>query len=234
MNDFIALLSEPLKEVYAHFARFFPNVLAMLIIIVSGIIVALIIRTVLLKLLKAIKFNSWSDRTGLTASMRKWNLWTDPAAAVVSFIFWILVIMVFMAGFSALNIPAIDNLVSQFVLYIPRIISATLILALGYVVTGFVGWAVVISAVNRGYHVARLFADGVRIFLIVLFIAMALEQLQVAPGIVVAAFSIIFGGIVAALAISFGVGGIDAARRMIERESAEKRAAETKDDIEHI
>ena len=37
---------------------------------------------------------------------------------------------------------------------------------------------------------------------------MALEQLQVAPNIVVAAFSIIFGGIVIALAIAFGVGGI--------------------------
>jgi len=61
-----------------------------------------------------------------------------------------------------------------------------------------------------------------------------LEQLQVAPGIVLAAFSIVFGGIVAALAISFGVGGIDAARRMIERETVEKRADEAKDDIQHI
>jgi len=231
MKDFIALLSEPLREVSAHFARFFPNVLAMLIIIAAGIVAAFIIRRALLKLLEAIRFNSWSDRKGLTASMRKWNLWTDPAGAVVSFIYWILLIMVFMAGFSALKIPAIDNLVAQFVLYIPRIVSAVLILALGYIVTGFVGWAVVISAVNRGYHFARLFADAVRIFLIVLFIAMALEQLQVAPGIVVAAFTIIFGGVVLALAIAFGVGGIDAAKRIIERET---KNGSDKGDVEHI
>jgi len=39
---------------------------------------------------------------------------------------------------------------------------------------------------------------------------------------------------VLALAISFGVGGIDAAKRMIEQETAEKNTEEAKDDIQHI
>ena len=68
--------------------------------------------------------------------------------------------------------------------------------------------------------------------LIVLTLAMSLEQLQIAPGVVVAAFSIIFGGIVLALSIAFGVGGIDTAKRIIEKNSEEKR--ETKRDVEHI
>jgi hypothetical protein len=63
---------------------------------------------------------------------------------------------------------------------------------------------------------------------------MVLEELRVAPGIVLAAFSLIFGGIVLALAISFGVGGIDAAKRIIERETTTKRTEESKDTIEHI
>jgi Na+/H+-translocating membrane pyrophosphatase len=54
----------------------------------------------------------------------------------------------------------------------------------------------------------------------------------VAPSIVVAAFSIMFGGVVIALAIAFGVGGIDAARRIIEKGSEEKK--EEKGNIEHL
>jgi hypothetical protein len=61
---------------------------------------------------------------------------------------------------------------------------------------------------------------------------MALEQLQVAPNIVVAAFSIVFGGIVVALAIAFGVGGIDTARRVIEKGAAENKGG--KDDVQHL
>jgi len=60
-----------------------------------------------------------------------------------------------------------------------------------------------------------------------------MEQLQIAPGIVLAAFSIIFGGIVIALAIAFGVGGINAARRIIEKDIM-NNPDEKKDEIEHI
>ncbi len=232
MRNFIDLILEPLREVSADFVKFLPNLLAMLIIMLAGIIAARLIRAGLLKLLKAVNFDSWSDRMGLTAIMRKGDLWAKPSAAVGVFVFWLLIITALMAGLSALKIRAIDNLVSQFVLYIPRVLSAAVILVFGYIVTAFIGRAVLISAVNRGYHFAKLFAVAVRLLLIVLFVAMALEQLQVAPSIVVAAFSIIFGGIVLALAIAFGVGGIEAAKRIIEKEAEEKE--KEKRDIEHI
>jgi hypothetical protein len=106
-----------------------------------------------------------------------------------------------------------------------------MILVLGYIIAGFIGRAVLIAAVNSGYRYARLLAEAVRLLLTVLILAMALEQLQVAPGIVVAAFSIIFGGIVLALAISFGVGGIDSAKRMIDREEESRKQEK---DIEHL
>ncbi|HWR73259.1 MAG TPA: hypothetical protein VN604_08815 [Nitrospirota bacterium] len=82
-----------------------------------------------------------------------------------------------------------------------------------------------------------MLAEAVRLLVIVLILAMALEQLNVAPNIVVAAFSIIFGGIVIALAIAFGVGGIEAARKVIEKGALEKQEAEHKkaeQDIRHI
>jgi hypothetical protein len=232
MTDFLNLILEPLKEVSQKFFKFLPNLFAMLIIILIGIIAARIVRAVLQRLLKAINFDSWSDRMGLTSLMRKGDLWAKPSAAVGAFVFWFLIVVAFMAGLDALQVRAIDNLTSQFVLYLPRVLSAVLILVFGYIVTGFIGRAVLITAVNRGYHFAKLLAEAVRLLLVVLFVAMALEQLQVAPSIVVAAFSIIFGGIVLALAIAFGVGGIDTAKRIIETEPEKKD--EGKRDIDHI
>ncbi len=232
MSDFIALILEPLKEVYVRFVKFVPNLLAMLIILLVGIILARILRLLLLKLLQAVNFDSWSDRMGLTSVMRKGDLWAKPSVAVAAIVFWLLIISVLMAGFSALNIEAVDRLISHFVLYLPRVLTAIVILIAGYIVTGFVGRTVLITLVNKGYHFAKLIAEGVRLFLIVLFVSMSLEQLEVAPGIVVAAFSIVFGGIVLALAIAFGVGGVDAARKIIEKETEKKETA--REDIEHI
>ena len=232
MHDFISLILEPLKEMYTRCVHFFPNLLAMLIIILAGLITARIVRFALFKLLAAVNFDSWSDRMGLTAAMRKGEVWAKPAATVGAFVFWLLIIVAFMAGLSALQVQPIDNLISQFVLYLPRVVSAVLIVVFGYIATGFIGRAVLISAVNKGFYFAKLLAEAVRLLLVVLFVAMALEQLQVAPGIVVAAFSILFGGIVLALAIAFGVGGIEAAKRIIEQEAEKK--GEEKRDVEHI
>ena len=98
--------------------------------------------------------------------------------------------------------------------------------------TGFVSRAVLIAAVNSGYRNSRLLAEGVRLLLTVLILAMSLEQLQVAPSIVLAAFSIAFGGIVLALAIAFGVAGIDPARKVFSGQTEKPQA--TKNDIEHV
>jgi hypothetical protein len=231
MEEFLQLILEPLQEVYANFKTFIPNLMAMIIIIAAGLLLAWAVRRALLKVLKALNFDSWSDRMGFTAAMRKGDFWRKPADAVASAVYWLLLIVILMSGLGALKIHAIDNLVARFFLYLPRVFSAVLILVFGYIVVGFIGRAVLIAAVNSGYRYARLLAEAVRVLLMVLILAMSLEQLQVAPGIVVAAFSIIFGGIILALAISFGVGGIEAARRMIEKEDEKK---EEKRDVEHL
>jgi Conserved TM helix len=237
MMEFLSLILEPLQEVYLNFKAFLPNLLAMLVILITGILLARILRAILVRFLKAINFDSWSDRMGVTTLLRKGDLWSKPSLALGAIFFWIQIIVVLMAGMSALKISAIDQLVAQFFMYLPRAFSAVLILIVGYVLAGFLSRAVLIAAVNSGYHYAKLLAEAIRLLLTVLILAMVLEQLQVAPSIVLAAFSIIFGGIVVALAISFGVGGIDAAKRMIERETQEKRskdAKDAKDDIEHM
>jgi hypothetical protein len=232
MQDFLTLVLEPFREVFAGFTRFAPNLLAMLTILIGGLVIARIVRWLLRKTLTALSFDAWSDRLGFTVMMRKGDVWTKPTEAVVRFVFWFFVIFTFMLGLNALKVHAIDNLVAQFFLYLPRAFSAVLILFIGYVAAGFLSRTILIALVNSGYHFAKLLAEAVRLLLIVLILAMALEQLQVAPNIVVAAFSIIFGGIVIALAISFGVGGIDAARRIIEKGAAEKNRG--KDDIQHL
>ncbi|MDP1633224.1 MAG: hypothetical protein Q8L69_00910, partial [Gallionellaceae bacterium] len=217
MMDFLNLMLEPLQEVFAKFMAFLPNLLAMLVILMIGILLARLLRTVLVKFLVAVKFDIWSDRMGFTTLMRKGDLWLKPSAVLGGIVFWLLVIVTLMVGLGALDVDAIDSLVELFFSYLPRVFSAAMILVVGYVVASFVSRAILIAAVNGGYHYARLFAEAVRILLMLMILAMVMEQLQIATNIVLAAFSIVFGGIVIALAIAFGVGGIGAARRIIER-----------------
>ncbi|MFA5370653.1 MAG: hypothetical protein WC053_07735 [Sideroxydans sp.] len=234
MRDFLNLMLEPLQEVFAKFMAFVPNLLAMLVILLLGILLAKLLRVLLVKFLLAIKFDSWSDRMGFTSLMRKGDLWLKPSAVLGGVVFWILIIVTLMAGLGALNVAAIDTLVAQFFSYLPRVFSAAVILAIGYLFTSFISRAVLIAMANSGYHYARPLAETIRVLLMLMILAMVMEQLQIATNIVLAAFSILFGGIVVALAIAFGVGGIDTARRVVEQKFSEDIPEKAPDDIEHL
>ncbi len=233
MEGFINLVMEPITEVFLKFRSFLPNFLAMATIVIMGLFLAWITKKILIKVLNVLKFDSWCDRTGITAMMRKGDIWAKPSDTSVAVVFWLFIVVSIMFGFSALNIHAINNLVNQFFLYLPSAFSALLILLIGYMVSGFLSRAALIAAVNGGLSYAKFLANAVRLLLSVLFFAMALEQLNVAPNIVVSAFTIIFGGIVIALAISFGVAGIETAKKIIEGRKAEP-GNDKKGDVEHI
>ncbi len=232
MNEVFRLIEEPLRTLYVEVSAFLPRLLAMCVIILAGIVSARIVRFVLARLLNAISFDSWSDRMGFTSMLRKGDFWSKPSSTVAGFLFWLVILVAFLTGMSALHIRVIDELIGAIVGYLPRIVSAVMILVLGYVASGFLSRGLLISLVNSGFHAARQYSRIARGLLIVLILAMALEQLQVAPGVVIAAFSIIFGGIVLALAISFGVAGVDHAKKMLDEQSDRKNMPA--DDIQHV
>jgi hypothetical protein len=83
--------------------------------------------------------------------------------------------------------------------------------------------------------VARLLSRGVRWFVIVLSMTMALYQLGIAEKVIMVAFTITFGGVVLALSVAFGWGGRDLAREFLERLRKEKeKKDEGSDRISHV
>jgi hypothetical protein len=87
--------------------------------------------------------------------------------------------------------------------------------------------------VNANVPSAKLLSNGVRLFLVILTVAMALEQVAVAKSVVLITFSIAFGAVMLGFAIAFGLGGRDVARRVLERQFAENAKSE-KDEISHL
>ena len=62
---------------------------------------------------------------------------------------------------------------------------------------------------------------------------MALEQIAVAKTIVLTAFAIAFGAVMLGLAIAFGIGGGNVARRILEQQFPEREQRES-DRISHL
>jgi hypothetical protein len=130
-----------------------------------------------------------------------------------------------------LNLQIAMNLVSGAFTYLPQLLIAAAILILGALIGGFVRRSVLIAAVNAGFPSARLLAGGVQTALMVLFVAMALEHLGLGRQVILVSFTIVFGGVVLALALAFGLAGRDLAREFLERMS---RRRDGGDDLRHL
>lgn len=198
-------------------ATFLPNLLAMITILIIGFITAWVIKTILLRFLKAIQFDRVSERWGLTHVLSRGGMAYSPASLVSRFFYWVIVLISLILGINALEVAATQNFIAQFFSYLPNLFAAVIILVIGYLIAIFLGQAALIAAVNAQMESAKLLSRSVRWFIIILSLTMALYHLGIAEKVIVAAFSITFGGIVLALAIAFGWGGRELAKDFLER-----------------
>jgi len=113
--------------------------------------------------------------------------------------------------------PLLDRMVEAFFLYLPRVFVAGIILAAGLTLANFLARAALLLAVNEDLPAPRLLAGALRLLVNLLALAMAMEQLGVARSIVTVAFAILFGALMLALALAFGLGGKEFARDFLAR-----------------
>ena len=132
----------------------------------------------------------------------------------------------------ALNLQVAMDLVSRAFTWLPQLLIALAVLTLGSMVAAFLRRSVLIAAVNAGWPSARPLAAGVHTALLILFAAIALEHLGVGRQIIVASFTILFGGVVLALALAFGLAGRSAARELLDR--ALRGPVVPRDEIQHL
>ncbi|MGZ3525008.1 MAG: mechanosensitive ion channel family protein [Thermodesulfobacteriota bacterium] len=214
---------------------FLPNLLAMVTILIIGFLIAWAVKVLLLRFLKAIQFDRVSKQWGLSDVLSKGGVAYSPVSLLTRFFYWVIVLITLILGINALEVTATQKLITQFFNYLPNLFAAIIILVIGYLISMFLGQATLIAAVNAQMESAKILARAVRWFIIILSLTMALYQLGIAEKVIIAAFSIFFGGVVLALAVAFGWGGRDLAKDFLERlyKRREKRG-EGEDHISHI
>jgi len=209
-----------------------PKILGMVIIVAVGWVIAMIVKIILRHALTLVKFNVLCDNVGASQMLTKADL-PPPTELLARLVFWVTWATFLMLGISTLGMVVLQEQISRFFLYVAQIFVALLILLIGILLANFVSRAVLLGMVNANVPSARLLSNTVRMFIVILTVAMALEHVALAKSVVLIAFSIAFGAVMLGLAIAFGLGGRDVARRFLERQFTEDTKGE-KDEISHL
>jgi len=209
-----------LEQVYRNLvhmiAEFLPRFLVMLIIIVIGSLVAFALKYILRALLGLTKLDRVSDEAGASRVLRMAHL-PSMTELLSRSIFWVTWIGFILVGFSVLGVAGLQEQISRLLRFLPEVFVAILILFLGAVIANFLSRTALLAAVNAGHPSAKILSWSIRFAIWILAISMTLEELGLARQTVISAFSIIFGASMLGLAIAFGLGGQDLARKFLER-----------------
>jgi hypothetical protein len=214
-------------------AAFGPRLLAMTVILVVGVVVAGLLRYALRFVLRRLGFDRLAERAGLALGLRKLGFAGQPSGAFAAGAAFLLLAFFVLLALGSLDLQLARELVAQTFSYLPQVLVAAALLVLGAVIAGFVRRGVLIAAVNAGLPSARLLAGFAQSALLILFGAMALEHLGVGRQIILVSFTILFGGVVFALSLAFGLAGRDLARELLERLSR-KGEPPREDPLRHL
>lgn len=204
---------DSVERTLAAVAGIVPALLVMVLMLVASTLLALLVRFVLRRLFA---------RTHLDQRLRAWGVaapasqgHADPSVTIARFAFWAVIALGFLVGLSAFD--ATGALALTLLGYLPSALAGLAVFVVGLAGSRAIERSVLIGAVNAGLHSARLLGLGARWLVVVLAAAMALEQLGVGGTILVVSFSILFGGIVLALALAVGLGARATVARSLER-----------------
>ncbi|MDD2541668.1 MAG: hypothetical protein PHH28_11585 [Desulfuromonadaceae bacterium] len=213
----VDIMLEPIRVFLLHIAGFLPKLALALGVLIVGWLLAKVARFTVIKALRAINFNVLTERAGMEEFLNQGGIQTDTTGIFGLLIYWLVILAALIIGCNSIGLTYITGLLGEVVLFVPKVIVAILILAIGAYFARFVGNAVITYCKNIAIQDAEVLGKLAQYAIMTFVVLIALDQVKVGGDIVRQSFLIILAGIVFALALAFGLGGKDAAADLIDR-----------------
>lgn len=205
----IEAISRPATDMLSRILDAVPHLVAAALILVVTWFVAKFASALVARLLNTIGLDTLPEKIGLNdafSSDRK------PSTLVGMLIMFFAMLFATVEAANQLNFTQVRDLVSTFINLAGNIMLGSVILLVGFWLANIAYTTLTRASSGTGTALAGI----VRVAVIGLVIAMGLRAMGIADDIVNLAFGLTFGAVAVAVALSFGLGGREAAGRQME------------------
>lgn len=197
--------------------KFLPKFLAALIILVAGWMLAKALHFAVVRGLKLVNFAILTDKAGIDKFLKQGGIRKTTTDILGILVYWLIILFTLLGAFNILGLTVVSDLVSRITQFIPNVIVAILILTIGLYFARFISESVVAYGRNVGLEDSDLMGQLTRYSIVGFVIIVALGQMNIGEAILYPAFLILFGGIVFASSLAFGLGGQKWAAKQLEK-----------------
>ncbi|MDD5178247.1 MAG: hypothetical protein PHT54_03140 [Candidatus Nanoarchaeia archaeon] len=207
-------LLNPLIELGNSFVEILPGVIVAIIILMVGYGIGYLIGHAIRLLLEKIGLDKKLEKTKVLKSIGKFKL----SALVGEIVKWYIFIVFLQAGSDVLKLGALSSILNSFVLWLPNLLAAIIILFAGLLLAQVLYHKVKETSDIRG---TLSLGNVLRTAIIIIAVVIALDQIGIEISflkdlilVLVAAIGV---GLALAIGISFGLGGKEEAAEYIKK-----------------
>lgn len=212
----IDAISGPATQMLEAFMAAIPDIFAAVIILSIAFVLARFISGLISQLLDGLGVNELPQKMGLVAISADGFSLSKFAGQVVSFF---ILLFATVEAANRLGFSQLSGIVSTLVEFAGQVLLGGVILAAGFWIAGIAHK----TALRVAGESASMMAGIIRAAILGLVLAMGLRAMGIADDIVNLAFGLILGAIAVAFALSFGLGGREAAGKQMEHWLAKLR-----------
>ena len=207
--------TQTIDIVQSNIAGWLPNLLAAIVLLIVGWLVALLCRVVVSGILRRLGLDRISERTGINRSLADIGLGSSFAALLGRLVYWLILLIFVTAAIASLGLDIVAEVLNAFVGYLPSVIAAALILLLGGIIARLVGDTLGAFAIHSGISNGPVLGLVVRYTLLIITVVLALEQLNLKTTLLNVILVVLIAAFSLALALAFGLGNRELARHIM-------------------
>lgn len=228
INEWGAALTASLTTALSMFFAAIPRVIGFLVIIIVGWLISGALAAGVAALLRAIKFNDLATRSGFQGFVNNMGLRTDASGFLANVVKWFVRLIVLVVAFDALGLPAVSQVLQQFLLWIPNLIVAVVVLVIAGLAANALSNLVRGATAQAGFDNPDLLANIARIAVWAFGIVVAVNQIGIARELVNTLFMGFIGALALAAGLAFGLGGRETAGQIVDNWYRRGRANQPK------
>ena len=216
INAWRTALAASLGSALSLFLGAIPRAIGFLLILIVGWFIAGLLAAAVAALLRAVRFNDLAGRAGLQSFITNMGLKTDAAGFLADVVKWFVRLLVLVVAFDALGLPAVSQVLQQFLLWIPNLVVAVVVLVITGLAANALGDLVRGSTAQGGFSNPDLLGNIARIAVWGFGIVVAVNQIGVAQTLVNTLFMGFIGAMALAAGLAFGLGGRETAGQIVD------------------
>lgn len=218
-NDWQTAISNSFGNLWEKFINYLPSVLGAIIVLIVGLLLASALSQLARRLVEMLRIDSWLKNWGVSKQLDNVGFQFNLAEVVGWVVKWFIIIAVWIAVLNVLHLERVGDLLEGLLFYLPNVVTAVIILAVGIVGGSIISQVVekAVAASQLPNNSAGMLAGLSRWALVIFALLAALTQLGVATRLI----EILFAGLVIMVALAgglaFGLGGRGRAEQWLEQ-----------------